>query len=549
VQPGFTIGANQDPAVKPVAGHPHVEPGLLWSSGIANVPTANVSWSYEIITNQLHVIRALVSCLTGQVYQTRMLVRDQLRSVLTSSQCPHAATLVASLLGVVCNYVPAGSMPYTSHMVNDSEELVYRAAQLLLLVLDHDMYYEMVETRADEEYDDEGSPVARPPKVRVVPRKDGAVNVGLHAAWGVVDALTAFEIEFVILGMTRLLLNNTAAKTTLLPNTQRAMPCREEMIILFWKLVDKSAAFRTAFVASPSAVKVLLPLLDFAFQGRDEATRGSCIQVVVLILLRLSCERQWCVALNEPFYGKVPYLLQTFTGSHADLLFMTLHSLLVCKNEWVRAVHNSFLVIMCNVSPFMTAVCPLAAVKLVNLLEYFSGAAWLQRSPEAHPRMLDNLCLVIANLLQYQFLGATHLLYSLVRKAPVVKALLAAVQDHTLPVPQDVADGILVFTLACAIDAVEAPITKALALDANFDVQKHLEGQTLVGRLPVPHRIVVQEYTPRVSTDHWVVSWTWSMLYIHAFPHFIDGTAVKLFSVKPVARYPAPPPAGPTPAQ
>ncbi len=60
-----------------------------------------------------------------------------------------------------------------------------------------------------------------------------------------------------------------------------------------------------------------------------------CIQVGLIhictfTLLLLSGERNFCVALNQPFTSKLPADLPLFTGSHVDLLIIVLHKLGTC---------------------------------------------------------------------------------------------------------------------------------------------------------------------------------------------------------------------------
>ena len=91
---------------------PMVEYNLLWCVGVGANPEVSISWNETILRNRGYVVRALMSCLAEEVFITRVGARPKLRAVLVDeSICPHASTLVASLLNTVVAYTPKGLMP------------------------------------------------------------------------------------------------------------------------------------------------------------------------------------------------------------------------------------------------------------------------------------------------------------------------------------------------------------------------------------------------------------------------------------------------------
>ena len=80
-----------------------------------------------------------------------------------------------------------------------------------------------------------------------------------------------------------------------------------------------------------------------------------------------SGERNFGVALNRPFTQKLPLPdLPPVTGSHTDLLIVVIHRLVVNGSEKLKPLHNCFLTILSNVSPYSKSLSLLASQKLVR---------------------------------------------------------------------------------------------------------------------------------------------------------------------------------------
>jgi hypothetical protein len=70
---------------------------------------------------------------------------------------------------------------------------------------------------------------------------------------------------------------------------------------------------------------------------------------------------------------------------------------------------------MGNISPYWRSISLVAAVKLVNLYELFSSSKFLYSGEKAY-RHLILLLEVFNNVLQYQYHGNEHLVYSIIRR-------------------------------------------------------------------------------------------------------------------------------------
>jgi hypothetical protein len=119
------------------------------------------------------------------------------------------------------------------------------------------------------------------------------------------------------------------------------------------------------------------------------------LHICTFILLKLSGERSFSVALNKPYTLKLPINLPLFSGkstgnnflpfghhnfkgNHADLLVITLHKLVVNGLDKLQALYNCFLTIVCNVSPYcksLSNVCSANEFTLLSLLIARSGGS------------------------------------------------------------------------------------------------------------------------------------------------------------------------------
>lgn len=139
------------------------------------------------------------------------------------------------------------------------------------------------------------------------------------------------------------------------------------------------------------------------------------IHICTFILLKLSGERSFGVSLNRPFRTKLPCDLPLFSGSHADLVSITLHKIIVNGSYRLVPLYSCFLTIVCNFSPYWRSMSLVASVKLVNLFELFSSPKFLYSSEKAY-RHLALLLEVFNNIIQYQYNGNQHLVYAIVRR-------------------------------------------------------------------------------------------------------------------------------------
>jgi len=193
------------------------------------------------------------------------------------------------------------------------------------------------------------------------------------------------------------------------------MECFQELLVLLWKLLEENPMFMNHVLTQCDVNEIIVPICYLMYQSRRDPAQIGLVHICTFVLLKLSGERSFGVNLNKPFNTRLPCDLPLFSGSHADLIAITLHKLVVNGAYKLVPLYSCFITIICNISPYWRSMSLVAAVKLVNLFELFSSPKFLYSGDNAH-RHLALLLEVFNNVIQYQYTGNQHLVYAIVRR-------------------------------------------------------------------------------------------------------------------------------------
>ena len=223
-----------------------------------------------------------------------------------------------------------------------------------------------------------------------------------------------FEEEYrqVFSGLARLLNNAWEANNTYLPGSVMEVECHQEVLVLLWKLLEENEGFMPYVLKHCDVSRQLVvPLCYLLFEARRDPARVGLVHICTFILLKLSGERNFCVQLNRPFDTVLPCTdFPLFSGSHADLLVLVLHKLVVNGTDKLAPLYNCFLTIICNTSPYTRTLCLLSSVKLLSLFELFTSPRFLYAAEGNHV-YVSLLLETFNNMVQYQYAGNPHLVY------------------------------------------------------------------------------------------------------------------------------------------
>lgn len=232
----------------------------------------------------------------------------------------------------------------------------------------------------------------------------------------------------------RLLLSVLHSESTLLPGSLKRLEAAQEVLLLTWRLVDINPAFMAhvlhASYITPlqshasDILSLVTPLLYFVHQSRKDETQIGTLYTCIFMLLRLSGDREFCVALNRPV-GSVSTLahVQLFTllglptiagGTYADVLVIVVHQLIISSPNQLDSMLRVVLTLLANVSPYLTKLSLFASTQLLHLFELFSASSFL-RANESNHQYAAILIDAINNIIQYQYQGHAPVVYSLLR--------------------------------------------------------------------------------------------------------------------------------------
>ena len=200
-----------------------------------------------------------------------------------------------------------------------------------------------------------------------------------------------------------------------MPSAPTRLECHQELLILLWKTLEENPLFLDFILTRCDVCELVTPLCYLMYVSRRDSAQVGLIHICTFILLKLSGERSFGVGLNRPYRTKLPCDLPLFSGSHADLVSITLHKIIVNGSYRLVPLYSCLLTIVSNFSPYWRSMSLVASVKLVNLFELFSSPKFLYSSEKAY-RHLALLLEIFNNIIQYQYNGNQHLVYAIVRR-------------------------------------------------------------------------------------------------------------------------------------
>ncbi|EYB82170.1 hypothetical protein Y032_0365g3586 [Ancylostoma ceylanicum] len=383
--PGFTVSSKEK--VDDLAALETCE--LIWEAGVgfASKPVSSAQFDQ----NRTEILKLLLTCFSEVIYAP-ITDESRLRWVarFTSTENRHVLPLFTSLLNVVCAYNPVGmGLPYNYLLFNDSREpLVEAALQVLIVCLDKDSQPQADDTGYSDNY-----------FINYLGR--------IHREE---------DFDFMLKGITRLLSN--PLQSTYLPNSAKKINFHQELLVLLWKCCEYNQKFMFYVLKTSDVLEILVPILYHITESRNDPTRVGLIHMGVFLVLLLSGERNFGVRLNKPYIAKAAIDIQSFTGTHADLLIIVFHKLITTGNHRLQSLFDCLLTIIVNVSPYLKSLSMVAANKLLHLVEAFSTPWFLFSSPTNH-HLVFFLLEVFNNIVQYQFDGNSNLIYTIIRKRQV----------------------------------------------------------------------------------------------------------------------------------
>lgn len=363
----------------------------VWEPGVGYESSANSTTSYDKTRTEL--LRLLLTCFSAIMYEKPdgcKPVTNPWLELFTSRQNRHTLPLFTSLLNTVFSYKP-NRISLANLIFEDSREgLVEISSQLLCTCLDHssedNMFIEyLIRIHRDE------------------------------------------DLGFLVEGMSRLL--SSGLDQSYLISSTKQVNFSVELMLLLLRMCQMNKKFLIQLLKSSEALTILVALLYHMNENFQDTTKTAKIHLSVFNLLVLSGERNFGVRLNKPCTGNYLSNLPSNSGSHADLLILVIHKLIL-YGENIYQLFDYLLTVLANVSPYLKNLTILSCKCLVQLFEIFSSPYVVLTEPNYHSVVLF-LTEIFNNLIQYQLASNTNLVYIIVSKRCVFKDMAALTTTKT----------------------------------------------------------------------------------------------------------------------
>lgn len=385
-------------------------PSIVWAAGVGVKPTQlgydGATHKYD--KNRIEVLRLLLTCCCDPLFSPAdeyNPLASRWLAVGVAADAPNAICLFFSLFNSILSYDPSGPLgvPYANAFQSDAHvKLVELSAQVLCVLLDCGL-----SGNPEPVHNENGEAI-----VEFDEASKGGFNI-FRTLLARLDS--GKELTFCFKGFVRLLKNVYESKNTYLPHSIANLECFQELLVLLWKMLEENPLFMTHILTQCDVNEIIVPICYLMYQSRRDPAHIGLVHICTFVLLKLSGERSFGVNLNKPFNVRLPCDIPLFSGSHADLITITLHKLVVNGAYKLVPLYSCFITIICNISPYWRSMSLVAAVKLVNLFELFSSPKFLYSGDNAH-RHLALLLEVFNNVIQYQYTGNQHLVYAIVRR-------------------------------------------------------------------------------------------------------------------------------------
>ena len=411
----------------------------LWAAGIGGFdPRPPPAVAFD--RNRIEVMRLLLSSICEPLFQSADSYdpwKSRWLETATEKDAPNSRLLFCSLCNIIFSYDPTGfGVPYGGALASEAPTtLVNVSTQLLVALLD---FGGGITASARNQH------LAKPPPSKTTTTEDDEPAAAVETKKPTRHRMNVFRryladfdggdvFEFAFEGFARLLNNVHEALNTTLPGSLAQIECSQELLVLLWKFLEENDKFMPYVLRHCDVTRLVVPICFLMYQSRRDPAKVGLVHICTFLLLKLSGERPFCVALNKPFGLRLPVDLPLFEGSHADLVMIALHKMVVNGGDKLAPLYNCFLTIMCNLSPYAKSLSLVTAVKLVNLFELFTSPRFLYQNATNHV-YVTLLLEIFNNVIQYQYGGNPHVVYAVVRRKQVFESL------NNLTLPTAVAD-------------------------------------------------------------------------------------------------------------
>lgn len=179
------------------------------------------------------------------------------------------------------------------------------------------------------------------------------------------------DFELILAGIQKIITTGIVAQNTYLPSSQKIVPCTEEILIFLWLCIESNDKFYE-FVLKNNPRDILIPIVYCMLEKMESVSHYGLMCIITNILIKLSENRKFSICLNSKYNGNLPVSFPNFSGTHADVLIITIGKLIQAGNKALEGLYSSLLIVITNISPYLKCLTPLSAQTIVRFFETFS---------------------------------------------------------------------------------------------------------------------------------------------------------------------------------
>lgn len=273
------------------------------------------------------LLKLLLCCLSQELQQRAPSLspdENRWRLLICHKKLPGSSALCMSIIGLLTVYEPNSRpwLPYTdSWKSNQLDSLVLTSLQFLMACLC-------------------SVPIEGPPRPQVL--SELVPNVYISALQNLPDSRVLAQ------GLHACLKMVADAHITYLPSSKRMPSFAEELVNLCLRSVVIRPDLVRMLCINSQAIEVVETLLLLAINYKGDTQRHGLVKQVFHILLAFSTDRDFCNELNQPYTKALVNELPEFTGSYADLLFLSYAQLLLSSPPYLTHLRPTFYITLAN---------------------------------------------------------------------------------------------------------------------------------------------------------------------------------------------------------
>ena len=395
---------------------------VVWEAGIG-ASKSPASSSFHI-QNRFEVLRCLLVLFSKSAFlkpaDTVLVSNAWLNFFCLKLEKQAVLSVLCSVLNTIICYDPTGWVPYNHVFFSDAKEsIVLLSFEVLVTLLSYQMDPKIASPPGDSPSASDGAGHARS-SVFAILSSNGTGDKESHVNQfqNFVSKLhRTADFKIILDGLSQMLTNPLQVNNTYLPYSVKRVSFNEEVLMLFWKLLEFNSDFFIYVSQSQQQVlDITAALLYQSLALKSNTTQIGFLRLCIFVLQLLSGERSFAVSLNSQclYVPPTTYEVPNFKGTYADLMVLSFSTLIFTTKATLSSLYDCMLTILANISPYCKSLAPISANKLIYMFSAFSTPGFLLENETNHI-LIFYLLDIFNNILQYQFDGNAHMIYEILR--------------------------------------------------------------------------------------------------------------------------------------